>query len=158
MTENHELNLKVLVATPADVNDLFAFEKLCFEHAPDQFPKRNLRHLITSPTSRTMIIRDEQGVIFATVTGLLRHFKVPSGRIYKIGVLPGLKKRGIGSFLIRTVEDWFRSQGMQRSCAEVRESNSPSRHMFEKNGYVETGMLYWFYAGGENAVKYWKTL
>ena len=158
MTENHELNLKVLIATPADVNDLFAFEKLCFEHAADQFPKRNLHHLITSPTSRTMIIRDEHGAIFATVTGLLRRFKVPSGRIYKIGVLPGLKKRGIGSFLIRTVEDWFRSQGMQRACAEVRESNTPSRRMFAKNGYVETGMLYWYYAGGENAVKYWKTL
>jgi len=148
----------VVSATPDDVDDLFAFEKICFEHAVDRFPKRNLRHLITSPTSTTLIIRDEEGKIFATVTGLLRHFKVPSGRVYKIGVLPDRKQKGTGSFLIRAIEDWFRENGMKRTCAEVRESNTPSRRMFEKNGYKETKTIFWYYAGGENAVKYWKDL
>ncbi len=155
---SQEDSFKVVVATPKDLDDLFAFEKICFEHEADRFPRRNLLHQITSPTSRIFILREENGRIFATVTGLLRHFKIPSGRIYKIGVLPEMKKRGIGSFLIRTVENWFRKQGMHKSCAEVRESNSPSRRMFEKNGYIETGLLIWFYAGGENAVKYWKNL
>ncbi len=151
-------DLKVIVATPADVNDLFAFEKICFEHAADQFPKRNLLHIIKSPTGRTVILRDQEGKIFATATGLLRHFKVPSGRIYKIGVLPGLKKRGLGTFLVQAMENWFREMGMKKSCAEVRQSNTPSRKMFEKNGYLETGTIFWYYAGGENAAKYWKTL
>jgi len=30
--------------------------------------------------------------------------------------------------------------------------------MFEKNGYVETGTLYCFYANLENGIKYWKDL
>ncbi len=159
MKENEQSEeLNVLVSTPNDVHDLFAFEKICFEHAVDQFPKRNLLHLIKSPTSRTFIMRDENGQIFATVTGLIRHFKVPSGRVYKVGVLPGMKKRGIGSFLIETIEKWFRQSGMKKSCAEVREGNAPSRNMFEKHGYHETGTIIWYYAGGENAVKYWKTL
>ncbi len=153
-----EDTFNVTVATPDDLNDLFAFEKICFEHEADRFPRRNLLRQITSKTSRVYILRDDSGRMCATVTGLLRHFKIPSGRIYKIGVLPEMKKRGIGSFLIRTVENWFREKGMRKSCAEVRESNSPSRRMFEKNGYVETGLLIWFYAGGENAVKYWKDL
>lgn len=151
-------NLQTIVAKPADVDELFAFEKTCFEHAADRFPRRNLLHLIKSRTSRTIIIRDEKGAICATVTGLLRHFKIPSGRIYKIGVGPTMKKRGIGSFLIQTIEKWFLKSGMKKSCAEVRESNTPSRKMFEKNGYSETGLRYFYYAGGENAMKYWKNL
>jgi ribosomal protein S18 acetylase RimI-like enzyme len=159
MNEKIEQNdPQVIVARPEDVNDLFAFEKICFEHAADQFPKRNLLHLIESPTSKTVILRDEDGKIFATATGLVRHFKIPSGRIYKIGVLPGMKKRGIGTFLIKTMEDWFKEVGMKKVCAEVRESNTPSRRMFEKNGYCETKTIIWYYAGGENAVKYWKSL
>ncbi len=150
--------INLVCAVPEDVHDLFEFEKSCFEHVADRFPLRNLLHLIKSPTCRTMIARDENGKIFAAVIGLLRNFKVPSGRIYKIGVRPGMKKRGIGSFMIKTMEKWFKEMKMRRSCAEVRESNAPSRKMFEKNGYVETRLIIWYYAGGENAVKYWKTL
>ncbi|EKD84222.1 MAG: hypothetical protein ACD_39C00169G0001, partial [uncultured bacterium] len=103
-------------------------------------------------------IRNEKGKICAAVIGLLRHFKIPSGRIYKIGVLPEFARRGVGTALIKEIEKWFKKSGMKKTCAEVRESNAPSRRMFEKNGYIETGTLYYFYAGGENAAKYWKDL
>lgn len=151
-------NYKTIIADAKIVSELFEFEKICFEHTADRFPKRNLKHLIESPTSRTLIIRDENGQICAEIIGLIRHFKVASGRIYKIGVRPDMKKRGIGSYLIQTIEKWFKKSGMKKSCAEVRESNMASRNMFEKNGYTNTGLRIFYYAGGENAVKYWKTL
>ena len=151
-------NFKFIVATKDIVDELTEFEKICFEHKPDHFSKRSLRHLIVSPTSRTIIIRNEKGKICAAVIGLLRHFKIPSGRIYKIGVLPEFARRGVGTALIKEIEKWFKKSGMKKTCAEVRESNAPSRRMFEKNGYIETGTLYYFYAGGENAAKYWKDL
>jgi len=149
---------KFIVATKEIVGELMEFEKICFEHEPDRFSKRSLTHLITAPTSRTIIIRDENGKIGAAVIGLLRHFLIPSGRVYKIGVRPEFARRGVGSALVREIERWFRKCGMKKTCAEVRESNTPSRRMFEKNGYVETGTLYCFYANLENGVKYWKDL
>jgi ribosomal-protein-alanine N-acetyltransferase len=96
--------------------------------------------------------------MYGEVIGLLRNFSVPSGRIYKIGVHPEMKKRGIGSFLIKAIEKWFMESGMKKSCAEIRESNSASRGMFQRNGYLETGFRPFYYAGGENAVKCWKDL
>ncbi|MBU1105935.1 MAG: GNAT family N-acetyltransferase [Candidatus Riflebacteria bacterium] len=150
--------LNFIVATKEIVDELFEFEKVCFENKPDQFSKRSLRHLIVSPTSRTIIIRNEKGKICAAAIGLLRHFKIPSGRIYKIGVLTEFARRGVGTALIEEIEKWFKNSGMKKTCAEVRESNTPSRRMFEKKGYVETKTLYYFYAGGENAAKYWKDL
>lgn len=149
---------KLLIAGPGDIADLREFEAIVFEHQPDRFSKRSLLHLATAPTSRTYILRDEKGKIYAEIIGLLRHFKIPSGRIYKIGVRPDMKKRGVGSFLINAIEEWFVESGMKRSCAEIRESNVASRTMFSRAGYVETGIIYWYYAGGENAVKCWKEL
>ncbi len=151
-------NFKFIVATKNVVNELIEFEKICFEHLPDRFSKRSLTHLIVSPTSRTIILRDDAGKICAAAIGLLRHFRVPSGRVYKIGVHPGFARRGVGTSLLKEIEKWFKKSGMKKTCAEVRESNAASRRMFEKNGYVETKTLYYFYAGGENAIKYWKDL
>ncbi len=151
-------NYSPIVATSLDIDELMFFERGCFKHNADQFSKRSLLHLITSPTSRTILLKDDSGKIYAHVIGLLRHFKIPSGRVYKIGVHPDMKKRGIGSFLIREIEKWFIECGMKKSCAEIRESNKPSRRLFKKNGYVETDFKPFYYAGGENGIKCWKDL
>jgi len=149
---------QAIIAGPKDIDDLRVFEANVFEHQPDHFSRRSLTHLATAATSRTLILRDEDGKIYAVIIGLLRHFKIPSGRVYKIGVRPDMKKRGVGSFLIKAIEEWFVESGMKRACAEIRESNIASRTMFARAGYIETGIRYWYYAGGENAVKCWKEL
>ena len=146
------------IATSKDLPALLEFEEHCFEHVADRFPRRNLLHLINSSTSRTLLLIDDEGKVFGEIIGLLRHFKIPSGRIYKIGVRADMKKRGIGSLLIREMEKWFIESAMKKSCAEIRESNVASRTMFAKNGYLETGLRFFYYAGGENAVKCWKDL
>ena len=145
-------------ATIADVEDLNEFEKKCFPHEADHFPRRNLRHLIVSPTSKTLLLRNKKGEIIAEVIGLLRHFKIPSGRVYKIGVHPSLQKQGVGSALIIAIESWFIKKGMKRTCAEIRKSNKASRAMFERNGYEFQKEISGYYVGGEAAIKYWKTL
>lgn len=152
----HNEQLKIIEAVVADLDDLMRFEKVCFKEKPDQFPRRNLKHLITSPTSKTLVVKDKNGKIVAEVIGLLRHFKIPSGRVYKIAVDPSLQKKGMGSKLLAAIESWFTSKGMKKACAEVRESNIGSRTMFERNGYIETKICQNYYVGGENAIKYWK--
>lgn len=154
----HNEQLDIIEAVVSDLDDLMRFEKACFTEKADQFPRRNLRHLITSPTSKTLLVKDKKGKIIAEVIGLLRHFKIPSGRVYKIAVDPSLQKKGMGSKLLAAIESWFISKSMKKSCAEVRESNIGSRTMFERNGYIETKTCYHYYVGGENAIKFWKDL
>lgn len=149
---------KIIKAKPSDVEELMLLEKKCFKHKVDRFPKRNLLHLINSVTSQTLIIKDKQGKVLAEVIGLLRHFKIPSARIYKIGVDPSLQKKGVGSLLIGAIEKWFLKNKMKKSCAEVRASNIASLTMFERNGYTRTKVIEKYYVGGEDAVKFWKNL
>lgn len=150
--------MKFVKAKVKDVQALHEFEKKCFDRPEDQFPLRNLRHLIVSSTSLTLLALDESGKIVGEVIGLLRHFSVPSGRVYKIGVSPDVQKKGMGTALLMEIEKWFKKCGMKKSCAEIREKNNASRGMFEKNHYEETGFLPFYYANGANGIKYWKNL
>lgn len=150
--------MKFVKATTKDLPALMAFEKRTFKRPEDQFRRSSLYHLMTVPTSLTLLVKDEKGEIIGEVIGLLRHFKIPSGRVYKIGVDKNARKKGMGTLLLKEIERWFKKEGMKKCCAEVRESNKASRTMFERNGYVETGFLPFFYANGENGIKYWRDL
>jgi ribosomal protein S18 acetylase RimI-like enzyme len=150
--------MKFSKARVEDINALHEFELRCFDRPEDQFPKRNLRHLITSPTSITLLVKDEADKIIGEVIGLLRNFSIPSGRVYKIAVDPQIQKKGMGSEILHEIERLFRKRGMKKSCAEVRVGNKASRRMFEKNAYHLTRTIDGYYANGEAAVKLWKEL
>ncbi|MFZ5951534.1 MAG: GNAT family N-acetyltransferase [Candidatus Rifleibacteriota bacterium] len=149
--------MKFVKACVEDLNELIAFEKTVFKRPEDQFNKRVLRHLMVSPTSLTLLVRDDDGRLIGEVIGLIRNFKVPSGRVYKIGVAGDIRHKGLGTTLLLEIENWFKKMGMKKTTAEVREGNKPSRRMFEKNGYSETDYLPFYYANGEAAIKYWKS-
>ena len=157
-------NMKIIKAEPQDLAEITAFEEKCFPCVTDRFAAKNILHQIKSKTCLILIVRDEEGKICALVTGFLRHFKQPSGRVYKIGVLPDFKRKGLGSKLLKKIENWFAENNMKRSYAEVRKSNKASRGMFLKNGYSEIGKLYCYYGNLndsielEDGVKYMKNL
>ncbi len=149
--------MKIAKAHPKDLDELMVFEKKVFKRPEDQFKRWSLRHLMLSPTSLTLLVRDDDGRLIGEVIGLIRNFKVPSGRVYKIGVAGDIRHKGLGTTLLLEIENWFKKMGMAKTTAEVREGNKPSRRMFEKNGYSETGYLPFYYANGEAAIKYWKS-
>jgi ribosomal protein S18 acetylase RimI-like enzyme len=150
--------MKFIKATPKNLKELHKFEKKCFDRPEDQFSIRSLRHLMTVPTALTLLVTDEKGKIIGEVIGLLRHFKIPSGRVYKIAVDPEIQKKGLGTVLLKKIEEWFCQKKMKKSCAEVRENNRASRAMFVRNGYELTSPLPGYYKNGENGVKFWKEL
>ncbi len=151
-------NFKLCTAEPSEAKALHQFEKKCFQHKVDQFPVRNLRYMIKSKTCITLLLKDKEGKIAGEVIGFLRHFKIPSGRVYKIGVDPEIQAKGVGSYLLKEIESIFKKSGMVKSCAEVRVGNASSRAMFCKNGYKLSGDLPGYYANGEDGVKFWKVL
>ena len=158
------MEIKTQIAVPSDAQAIVEFERKCFPCVTDRFSIKNIRYQLISKTCRILIIKDESNEICALVTGFLRHFKIPSGRVYKIGVFPYLQKKGIGSMLLKNIEKWFKENNMTSSYAEVRKSNIASRSMFMKNNYTETGTLYGYYGSLkysielEDGIKYKKNL
>ena len=151
-------DLRFVTAKTDDLDSLIELEKICFKHKEDRFSRNSLRHLMTAKTCKTIIIKNKSHEILGEVIGLLRHFRIPSGRIYKIGVHPSLRKKGAGSELVKRIEHWFRENKMYKSFAEIRISNKPSIKMFEKKGYKKFKTIDGYYANGETALKYWRAL
>ena len=145
------------------LKEIMAFEKKVFACPSERFTKRSLKNLINSDRAYCVILRDNNHEIYGWVVGFMRNFKIPSGRVCKIAVREDCRGKGIGSWLIKLVEEHFKAKGMQKICAEVRESNAPSLAMFKKNGYKQTETLYGYYPSQtdgidlENGIKLWKS-
>jgi len=146
----------LIPASRADATRLAHLDEACFRPV-DTFSVARFRYLLGSPTCRTLVLWVD-GRPLAFVMGLLRHFRKPSGRIYKIAVDRSLARQGWGTRLLQAMEDLFRREGMVASCAEVRISNAGSLMLFEKNGYRGGNRLPAYYPDGEDARKFWKDL
>ena len=74
------------------------------------------------------------------------------GHLVSIAVLPGYRRRGIGSSLlretIRAVRDVYRAEALY---LEVRVSNTPAIRLYEKFGFRKVRRITAYYADGEDA-------
>ncbi len=72
-----------------------------------------------------------------------------------IAVAPALQRRGIAGELVRSLINHVRQTGASTVLLEVRNSNLPARHFYEKQGFVEVGRRHGYYRSpDEDAVLY----
>ncbi len=63
--------------------------------------------------------------------------------------------RGVADSLVRMLLDLARAAAVHRICLEVRESNLPARHLYEKHGFREIGRRRNYYQNPqEDAILY----
>lgn len=76
--------------------------------------------------------------------------------ITNIAVAPEWRRLGIGSMLLRELALRARAKGVNRMTLEVRVSNYPARHLYEKFGFVRKGLRRGYYADTqEDAIIMW---
>ncbi len=74
------------------------------------------------------------------------------GHLVSIAVLPGYRRRGIGSALLReTIRAVGEAYGAEALYLEVRVSNEPAIRLYEKFGFVKVRRITAYYADGEDA-------
>lgn len=72
-----------------------------------------------------------------------------------IAVAPEFQQRGIAGELVRSLIGQVRQSDASTVFLEVRESNVPARHFYEKHGFVEVGRRHGYYRSpDEDAVLY----
>ena len=77
-------------------------------------------------------------------------------QIIRIAVASKLQGRGLGNLLVSDMIERAMSQGALAVSLEVRESNIAARKVYEKNGFVESGIRPNYYQdNNENAVIMW---
>lgn len=69
----------------------------------------------------------------------------PEGEITNVAVAKEVRGRGIGAALVTTMQQWAEEHGIERIVLEVRVSNAPAIHVYEKKGFITIGVRKNFY-------------
>ncbi len=81
------------------------------------------------------------------------------GHITNVAIAPDWRGRHFGEYLMRTVMRKMVAEGMERMTLEVRVSNDPARHLYERLGFKPAGLRKGYYVDSrEDALIMWAEL
>lgn len=130
-------------ATWRDLRAIMDLERRCF--LKDAWPWMDVLAALTFP--RTVRIKAEiDDIVAGFVIGDQRR-KI--GWIASIGVLPNVRRQGIGALLLAACERELRTPIIRLI---LRPSNHSARSLYLKSGYVEVEIKRRYYAGGEDGL------
>lgn len=139
-----------------DFAALYAIEEVCFQ-PPFRFGRRYMRRLLESPGTITWIAHDRQMAGFAVgdceweMGGIVAY-------IQTIEVLPASRGQGIGSELLRRIEDSVREREAKAIWLHVDSQNGNAIRLYEAHGYSCEGRKDRYYPQGRAALIYRKSL
>lgn len=136
--------------TAADLDAMAELERRCFV---DPWSRAALEADMENPLC-TYLVAESGG----RVVGYTGFWAVlDEGNINNVAVSPDMRRRHIGSALIRETLEAGRAQGLVNFTLEVRAGNAAAIGLYESFGFVKAGVRPHYYeAGDEDAVIMWR--
>ena len=144
--------MKIRRAEPKDLSSIVEIEGLCFPKET-AFPAGMFVYLITYSVSLVACEPEDRvlGFIIGYTSGR-------GGTVYTLDVHPAHRKKGIGSKLVRAMEEELQAQGARAIRLEAALENPEARELYRKAGYRERELVRNYYGRGKDAVRMWKAL
>lgn len=143
--------------TPDDFLTLYAIEEVCFQ-PPLRFDRDYMWRLVHSRGTATWIAEENGRMAgFAIVEGIRKSIGA-AAYILTLEVLPEFRHRGIGSELLRCVEDSARVANAATLGLHVDATNAGAIRLYEAHGFRCEGREENFYPPGRAALIYRKVL
>ena len=115
--------------TAEDVPAVAAIEKDCFSE-----PWSEQGFLDGMDNSAIFLVAEDEEQIAGSI-----------GEITNVAVAQSARDRGMGASLVAAMQQWALEHGVERIVLEVRVSNAPAIHVYEKKGFVTIGVRKNFY-------------
>jgi len=117
----------------------------------------------TAAKVRRQIENRETMVLVASIDGVLQGFAIMKfgdmeAHLFLLAVEPKSRRRGIGTRLVRWLEESCKTAGMHNIRLEVRAANSEALTFYEYLNYKRMGRIAAYYDGREAAVIMTRTL
>jgi len=108
----------------------------------DRFPRSRLRYLLDSPNTAFFVAYDYGTPIGYGIAlkNRLRNGKT-KGRIYSLGVVRGLRGKGVGTLLLKNMETWLSGARVSFITLETKANKSGAKDFFAAKGYHVTQFL-----------------
>ncbi|HEY1895123.1 MAG TPA: N-acetyltransferase [Terracidiphilus sp.] len=142
---------------PADFAQFYAIEETCFQ-PPVRFSRRYLRQIIEKGNSATWVADEDGSVAGFSVADFTTEFDRTFAYIQTIEVAPAYRKQGIGTELLRRMEDSARGAGATVIWLHVDAANNAAIHLYQAHGYRHQGRQEHYYDRGRAADVYMKPL
>ncbi|MDY3234493.1 MAG: ribosomal protein S18-alanine N-acetyltransferase [Erysipelotrichaceae bacterium] len=136
----------IRAAEDQDLDRIAELENVLFADSP--WPWKEFEHELHENPFAILLVDEEEG----RVVGYLDYWILyEQAQAATIGVDPEYQNRGIGSALLSYAEKDAADQGCETFSLEVRVSNAPARHLYEKHGFIQVNIRKGYYENGEDA-------
>lgn len=129
--------MMIRVMTEKDVPAVAAIEKNCFSE-----PWSEQGFLDGMNNSAIFLVAEEEEKVVGYI-GM--YVMAPEGEITNVAVAEEMRGRGTGEALVGAMQQWAAEHGVERIVLEVRVSNDPAIHVYEKKGFQTIGVRKNFY-------------
>ena len=145
------MKVKIQRATKLDVEAIAVIENQCFT-VPWSY-EMLYSDIVNSVVADYFVAKDETDV----VVGFCGMYDVAEeAHVTNIAVLPQFRGLGIAGQLVAAMIANAKAHGCQAMTLEVRRSNAPAIHLYEKYGFVTEGIRKGYYSdNGEDAFIMW---
>lgn len=129
----------------ADLNAVLAIEQACF---PRAWTREHFLAELASPHGVAVVAVQQGGVIGYLCLSVL----LGEAEILDVAVDPALRRSGIGAALVNWACDEARQRGATVLRLEVRATSQPAIALYERFGFVRSGLRKAYYENGIDAV------
>lgn len=135
------LAVNIRKAEQTDLDELMKIEEMCF--GAEKFSPETIRAFLERDDA-FVVAADEGGSLIGSAMCLVS-FERREGRIASIAVMEDMRRKGIGSLLLRECERVFASLDTEEYSLEVETVNEPAIALYRNHGYKEIGTIEDFY-------------
>ncbi|MBT8135688.1 MAG: ribosomal protein S18-alanine N-acetyltransferase [Gammaproteobacteria bacterium] len=138
------------LAVPADAEMIAAMSRKLVEHGLRWTwrPERVARHIERRDTAVLVALDGRRLAGFS-----IMHFGDDAAHLNLLAVEPSYRNTGVGSRMLKWLEETARVAGVFSVSLEVRVSNRAASSFYRTLGYRETAVLHGYYQGIEDAVR-----
>lgn len=132
---------------PSDLDTLYMIDQTCFPRGI-AYSHEELSGFIEQKGSKAWVAEAEKEIVGFIVAGREGR-KI--GHVITIDVMGRWRRRGIGSALMDTAEEWARGAGIEFFYLETAEENLLAQRFYEARGYQKVEQLPNYYGKGLSA-------
>ena len=113
-----------------------------------------VRDSLRNPDTNVAIMRDDNGLV---AFGIMS-YREDTAHLLLFAVRASEQRRGLGTAVLRWLEEVARTAGIERVQVECRRDNPAARNFYGEHGYHEFVISKGYYRGVEDAVRLEKRL
>jgi ribosomal-protein-alanine N-acetyltransferase len=133
------LEVEVRKMRPADVDAVAAIEAEVFT---SPWSAETFAGLLDRPELEVLVLEDaREGIVGYAVLWCV----LGQGELANVAVIPRLRGRGLGSYLLTCTLEVARSRGVETIFLEVRVSNERAVELYRRFGFTEVGRRKGYY-------------